>query len=141
MAPRTDAIEHVVVDGALRAIIVRRGFHAPGVHVVTPPHLSQQVGYLSHPSGHRIAPHTHLPLRRDVAPTQEVLLVTKGRLRVDFYAEGRTCLESRTLATGDLILLVSGGHGFEVLADCEVIEVKAGPYTEGEDKIPVGGAS
>ena len=129
------AIEEVIVGGVLRAVVVRRGFQRPGVHFVTPPDWSQQVGYMSHPSGHQIPPHTHLPIHRDVRPTQEVLIVRKGQLRVDFYGEGRICLESRRLGDGDLIVLVSGGHGFEILADCEMIEIKPGPYSESEDKI------
>jgi hypothetical protein len=28
-----------------------------------------------------------------------------------------------------------GGHGFEILEDCLFIEVKQGPFVEGEDKI------
>lgn len=132
---RTGTIEDVIAGGVLRAVIVRRGFRTRGVRFVTPPDWSQQVGYMSHRAGHRIHPHTHFPVERDVRPTQEVLIVRKGRLRVDFYGEGRRCLESRTLQRGDLILLVSGGHGFEVLSDCEMIEIKPGPYAEGEDKI------
>jgi hypothetical protein len=38
------------------------------------------------------------------------------------------------LETGDVILLVSGGHGFEMLEDSEMIEVKQGPYTGDSDK-------
>jgi len=33
-----------------------------------------------------------------------------------------------------VILLASGGHGFEVLEDLEMIEVKQGPYAGDADK-------
>jgi len=128
-------IEEVVLDGIVRALIVRREFHRPGIHFFTPYEFSQQLGYMAHPAGHRILPHTHKEVKRDIRPTQEVLVIRKGRLRVDFYGEGRTRLDSRTLEAGDVILLASGGHGFEVLDDCEMIEIKPGPYAEGEDKI------
>ncbi|MCI8705025.1 MAG: hypothetical protein HFE60_12315, partial [Anaerotignum sp.] len=33
------------------------------------------------------------------------------------------------LEAGDAILLASGGHGFKVLEEVEMIEVKQGPYS------------
>ena len=44
-------------------------------------------------------------------------------------------LESRTIESGDVILLIKGGHGFEVLEDLEMFEVKQGPYAGDADKI------
>ena len=35
----------------------------------------------------------------------------------------------------DIIMLVSGGHGFKVLKDVEMIVVKHGPYSLSKDKI------
>ena len=35
---------------------------------------------------------------------------------------------------GDVILLIQGGHGFEVLEEVEMIEVKQGPYVGERDK-------
>jgi hypothetical protein len=58
----------------------------------------------------------------------------KGRLRVDFYDEDQRYLESRVLGPGDVILLIQGGHGFEVLEEVEMIEVKQGPYVGEQDK-------
>ncbi len=33
-----------------------------------------------------------------------------------------------------MILLITGGHGFEVLEEIEMIEVKQGPYSGEDDK-------
>jgi hypothetical protein len=33
------------------------------------------------------------------------------------------------LNSGDTILLASGGHGFEMLEDTEMLEIKQGPYS------------
>jgi hypothetical protein len=128
-------VEEVVLDGVLYALIIRRDFNLPGVHFFTPGTFSQQVGYMSHPPGHRIRPHVHRDVHREVVRTQEVLLIRKGSLRVDFYGRNHERLESRTLHAGDVILLASGGHGFEVLEACEMIEVKQGPYMGDEDKV------
>ena len=81
-----------------------------------------------------IPPHVHTPAPRTVEYTQEVLVVKRGRLRVDFYDEGRRYLESRDSGAGDMILLAIGGHGFEMLEDVEMIEVKQGPYAGEQDK-------
>ena len=62
------------------------------------------------------------------------MFIKKGKLRVDFYDEDQTYLESRILKTGDVILLSTGGHGFEVLEEIEMIEVKQGPYAGDGDK-------
>lgn len=66
--------------------------------------------------------------------TQEVLFIKKGILRVDFYDEYEDYLESKDLHAGDIILLISGGHGFQVLEEVEMIEVKQGPYAGENDK-------
>ena len=76
----------------------------------------------------------HNPVPREVQYTQEVLLLKRGRLQVDFYDDRQTYLESRILEAGDVILLATGGHGFEVLEEIEMIEVKQGPYAGDKDK-------
>ncbi len=53
---------------------------------------------------------------------------------MDFYDSAQQYLESRILAAGDVILLATGGHGFEVLEEIEMVEVKQGPYAGEADK-------
>jgi len=127
-------IERVEFAGIEFAIILRSGFREPGIHFLTPGEFSQQLGYMRHPAGHVIAPHVHNPVPRAVHFTHEVLLLRRGRLRVDFYTDGGAYLESRELGAGDVILLVAGGHGFEVLEEVEMVEVKQGPYVGDADK-------
>ena len=122
-------------QGDLYAIILRKGFNEPGIHFITPNEFSQQLAYMRHPTGKKIQPHVHLEAPRQVQFTQEVLLIRKGRLRVDFYSNEQTYLESRVLSEGDTILLIKGGHGFEVLDEVEMIEVKQGPYAGDKDKV------
>ncbi len=136
-------IEHIIDRGKLLALIVSRNFNQPGVHFFTPNDLSQQLAYMHHPTGKVIPPHVHNPVLRKVHYTQEVLIIKQGRLRVDFYDDQQQYLESRVLESGDVILLIEGGHGFEVLAEVEMIEVKQGPYVGEQDKtrfVGIGGA-
>lgn len=127
-------IEKIIHHNELFAIIVPHHFCQSGTHFFTPDELSQQLAYMRHPVGKEIAPHVHNPVPREVHYTQEVLFVRKGKLRVDFYDNQRNYLESRVLEGGDTILLANGGHGFEVLEEVEMIEVKQGPYAGEQDK-------
>jgi hypothetical protein len=89
---------------------------------------------MRHPTGHVIKPHVHNPVPRAVQYTQEALFLRRGRLRVDFYDTERSYIESRVLGPGDVILLIAGGHGFEVLEEIDMVEVKQGPYAGDMDK-------
>lgn len=127
-------IEEIKKKGKLLAMIVRNDYECSGVDFITPDRYSQQVAYMHHPSGKTIDAHIHNLVHRNVVLTQEVLFIKKGILRVDFYDEYQDYLESRNLYAGDFILLVSGGHGFEIIEEVEMIEVKQGPYAGEQDK-------
>jgi hypothetical protein len=116
------------------ALILPRDFAKPGIHFLTPDNFSQQLAYMRHPAGKVIQAHVHNPVTRDVQYTLEVLFLKKGRLRVDFFDNDQQYLESRILQAGDVILLAAGGHGFEVLEEIEMVEVKQGPYAGDHDK-------
>ena len=127
-------IETVRQGGIEVAVIIRAGYARQGVTFVTPDEYSQQLGYMNRPAGYRIPAHVHNAMPRAVVFTREVLFIRSGRLRVDFYGDDRQYIESRILSAGDVILLASGGHGFEMLEDTEMIEVKQGPYAGTGDK-------
>jgi mannose-6-phosphate isomerase-like protein (cupin superfamily) len=127
-------IEKILHKESLLAIIIRLGYRKEGIEFFTPEDFSQQLAYMNRPAGYTIQPHVHNVVQREVFHTQEVLFVKSGRVRVDFYDEERRPIESRTLEAGDVILLASGGHGFEMLEPTELIEVKQGPYLGDKDK-------
>jgi mannose-6-phosphate isomerase-like protein (cupin superfamily) len=129
-----DRVEYCRFDDQLYAIIVRASFRDPGIHFFSSPELSQQLAFMSHPQGKSIAPHRHNRVTREVHYTQEVLIIQKGKLQVDFYTEVEQYLESRVLCAGDVILLCGGAHGFEVLEPLEMFEIKQGPYAGENDK-------
>lgn len=134
MRQTSELVEMITHAGRKLALVISGRFREPGIHFFTPPEFSQQLAYIEHPAGKLIAAHAHNPVPRQVQNTQEVLLIRKGLLRVDFYDHEQCYLESRILEAGDIIMLIEGGHGFEVLEDVEMIEVKQGPYTGEEDK-------
>lgn len=124
-------VEH---EHQLLAIIVRNDFREPGITFFTQDELSQQMGFMRHPVGKVIEPHVHNHISRSVNYTQEALFIRRGKIKVDFYSDAQVYLFSYVLTAGDVILLISGGHGFEVLEEVEMIEVKQGPYAGDSDK-------
>lgn len=127
-------MKRIIYKGQLLGCIIAADFSQNGVHFFTPDDFSQQLAFMHHPQGKNIEPHVHNHVPREVHFTQEVLFIRKGKLRVDFYDDNREYLESHVLGAGDVILLAGGGHGFEVLEEIEMIEVKQGPYAGDKDK-------
>jgi mannose-6-phosphate isomerase-like protein (cupin superfamily) len=127
-------IDRIEYGGRLLAVIVFDRYHKSGITFFTPNELSQQLAYMHHPPGKIIEPHIHTPAAREVLLTQETLFIKRGKLRVDFFDDQQNYLESRILEAGDVILLVQGGHGFEILEELEMFEVKQGPYKGDDDK-------
>lgn len=134
MMDKTQLLETIVHGLEAIALIIRADFDKPGIHFFTPDNFSQQLACMSHPKGKKIAPHVHNPVQRQVLYTQEVLIIRKGRIRVDLYSSQKEYLESRELQSGDVILLCGGGHSFEMLEETSMIEVKQGPYSGDKDK-------
>ena len=134
-------INKITHKNQLLALIIRDDFKKNGIEFFTPDDFSQQLAYMNHPSGKIIEPHVHNEIVREVNYTQEVLFIKKGKLRVDFYDQEQVYIKSDVLFSGDVILLAAGGHGFEVLEEVEMIEVKQGPYSGDNDKTRFPGVS
>lgn len=128
-------IEIIKNKGKISAIIIYDGYHVAGNSFFTPEDFPQQLGFLSHKKGKVIEPHTHKEIKREIMLTQEVLIIKKGEIKVSFYDYRRKYLGFRILKKGDVILVTGGGHGYEVLKDVEMIEVKQGPYLGKDDKV------
>jgi SAM-dependent methyltransferase len=140
-----DAIEWIAEGDSTFAIIIRAGYKPVATEFTTPDSYKQQVGFIVYPRNGRIAPHLHRYFPRAISGTSEVLLVRSGRCIVDLYREDQTLLCSRTLEAGDVISLVGGGHGFCMLEDTVLLEIKQGPYLGAHEKVrfderPQGGA-
>lgn len=129
-----EAIDRVVYGSKLLAIIIRSDYKKDGIEFFTPNDFSQQLAYMNRPAGYKIAPHVHNKVQREVFYTQEVLFIKKGKVKIDFYDDSKNYIDTRILETGDVIMLASGGHGFEMLEPTEMIEVKQGPFAGENDK-------
>lgn len=134
MMLKNNYIDKVLYNNKLFAIIIRASFVKPGIDFFTPNDFSQQLAYMNRPSGYKIPSHIHNKVLREVFYTQEVLFIKRGKVEVTFFNDEREPVETRIIETGDVILLAGGGHGFEMLEDTEMIEVKQGPYAGEGDK-------
>lgn len=121
------------------AIIVRKDFHEHGVSFFSPEDFSQQIGSICQPKGHIIGAHTHRLIKREIYLTQEVLIIRRGKIKVNLYNAEKKYIGSRILNAGDIILIAYGGHGYEVLEDIDMIEIKQGPYLGKDDKLRFNG--
>ena len=129
-------IEQVKNKKKLYALIVRSKYRKKkGVNFFTNKNATQQFGYMNHKKEHLILPHRHNKRQSKILLTTEVIIILKGMLRVDFYDNKEKYLFSKKLYSNDIIMLSSGGHGFKVLKDTQMIEVKQGPYSLSMDKV------
>jgi hypothetical protein len=129
-------IEKILHKKRLFALIVRGRFRKKsGINFFTSKESTQQFGFMKHKKNHIIKPHKHNKRLTRVLRTTEVILLLKGTLRVDFYNDKYKYLFSKKINERDIIMLVHGGHGFKVLKNVEMIEVKQGPYSLASDKI------
>ena len=127
-------VEQITHNNKILAIIIRNSFSKEGIEFFTPNDNALQVGYMNRPKDYSIKPHVHYQIPRTINTLQEVLFIKKGEIRVDFYEDNKNYLFSNNLSKGDFIILVSAGHGFFMLEESEIIEVKQGPYIEEKDK-------
>ena len=129
-------IEKIFHKKKLLALIVRGTYRKKkGITFFTPNESTQQFGYMKHKKKYIIKPHLHKKRITKILYTTEVILLLKGILRVDFYNDAKSYLFSKILKQNDIIMLVHGGHGFKILKEVEMLEIKQGPYSLIKDKI------
>ena len=134
MASSAPDLEVIAKDGAALCYVIRAELTPDATTFVTPPDYKQQVGFIAYPAGGEVTRHLHMPLERHLVGTSEALFVRKGRCIVDVYDDAKELVASREVKTGDLVLMVGGGHGFRMIEDTLFLEVKQGPYLECEEK-------
>ena len=56
-----------------------------------------------------------------------------GSIRATIYGDNRKQIRQLEVFSGDVLILISGGHGYEILEDdTHVLEIKNGPYLGAE---------
>ena len=121
-------IEKVELQGEVFALILRHELNVEGVNFFTTSDNPFQLGILQHRQGTKIKPHIHRDSTRTIKSAQEVLHIEYGKVEANFYDQSGEKIGSSILNTGDTILLMSGGHGFRILEEAKILEIKQGPY-------------
>jgi hypothetical protein len=128
-------IEHITSQDRDLAIIISRAASPPETTFVSKAAHPFQAGFIVYPAGSVIARHEHLPVERRLSGTSEVLVVRKGCCDVSIYDCDRRFVTRRRLETGDIIVLLAGGHSFDIVEDCILFEIKQGPYMGPDEKV------
>ena len=128
------AIEAICEDGKPFAYVVRANATEEATTFFTGDDAAFQAGFVVYPAGGSVVAHAHLPVVRTIVGTSEVLIVRQGRCIVDLYGDDRSLVASRELRAGDLVISLGGGHGFRMLEETVLFEVKQGPYTGQAEK-------
>lgn len=88
-----------------------------------------QVGVWGYDSQKKLKDHIHNQVKRETLWTQEVLFVRKGKLLANIFNTNGKKVAELEINSGDIIILLQGGHGYEILeSGTQVLEVKNGPY-------------
>ena len=88
---------------------------------------------LKYKRGSYLKAHVHKNISRVTTHLQEVFIVIKGKVKIDLYGSDKKIFKYIYLKEGELFLAMDGGHAFHILKNCEIFEVKNGPFKE--DKI------
>jgi hypothetical protein len=100
-----------------------------GLKFFSPDGDYQQVGTWGYAAGKQLLAHSHNEVARTVLWTQEVLYVRAGRIRAEIFNTDDQLVATLEAGAGDVLVLLRGGHGYEVLTDgTQVLEIKNGPY-------------
>ncbi|HEY0580603.1 MAG TPA: hypothetical protein VGE94_00370 [Chloroflexota bacterium] len=127
-------IETIEEQGIVLAYVIRGGPPPTKTTFLTPDTCNLQVGHVVYPAGGEIARHVHLPIERHLVGSNEVLVMQQGRCEVDIYTSDQRLVTTCQLQKGDILIAVNGGHGFRVIEDTVLLEIKQGPYPGGAEK-------
>jgi len=128
--------KEIIYKKKLYALIIKESYqNKKGISFFTKNDSNQQIGFMSHPKNYIIKPHKHQKRETKIYLTTEVIILQKGKLRVDFYDTKKKYLFSVIVKKNQIIMLVHGGHGFKVLEPIKMLEIKQGPFVSNKDKI------
>ena len=130
----SDEIEIIQSDGNVLCYIVQRNFRPSHTTFITPPDAKQQVGFIVYPADSTIKRHSHKALERHLIGMSEVLVVRTGHCQIEVYDDQHQLVAMRDLYENDVVLMVGGGHGFKIVEDTVLLEIKQGPYLGVNDK-------
>jgi hypothetical protein len=125
-------IREIVKNNTRLAILVSGDWNE-GLSFFSDENDFQQAGTWCYNKGKKLLAHKHLKIERKIDVTQEVIFIKNGKIRADIYGLNNELVDNLILEKNDCLILLAGGHGYEVLEDnTQVLEVKNGPYLGAE---------
>ena len=132
------AYELIEGDGVVFAEIIWAGTSVDKTRFFSHEKSSFQFGLLAHKAGFVEEAHYHKSVQRSIGDVQQMFVVQRGKIAVDFYTVAGEKFREVTLQTGDAINLIGGAHAIRVLEDMQCISVKQGPFLgEQLDRVPI----
>ena len=138
----TTGVETVEHAGDTYALIVRaNATSSDKYNFLTDERGPLQLGMNFYQRGETIKAHYHLQRHIETnSVVQEFLLIGAGRASLTLYDKAdQRPFKTLQLDTGDMVLLLAGGHGLEIQEDTKIVELKLGPYDgKTKDKVVFG---
>ena len=138
----TTGIETVAHGGLAYAMIIRANATSDAKYnFLTDSANPLQLGMNFYKAGEVIRAHYHLQRQIETnSVVQEFLLIAAGRAFLRLYdAADQSEFTGRQLETGDMVLLLAGGHSLDIQDDTKIVEIKLGPYDgKTKDKVVFG---
>jgi hypothetical protein len=132
------AYEVIERDGVIYAEIIWANTVLEKTRFFSREESSFQFGLLAHKSGFIEEAHYHNPIPRNIADVQQMFVVQRGVIAVDFITVDGQKFHEVTLRVGDAINLIHGAHAIRVLEDMQCVSVKQGPFLgDKNDKVNV----
>jgi hypothetical protein len=120
-------------NGVVLAKLIKPEDVKPGLNFYSENHDFIQVGVWEYEKDKNLLAHIHNVLERTINRTNEVLYIIKGRLEATIYTVQEELVEKLILESGDILILLTSGHGYKILEDgTRVLEIKNGPYLGAE---------
>jgi oxalate decarboxylase/phosphoglucose isomerase-like protein (cupin superfamily) len=129
-------VEKISHQGIDYAIVLRADAGSEDKYnFLTDPQGPLQLGVNFYTRGETISNHYHHERDMPRVQVQEFILVSAGQLVLKLFDDQQRQFTSVTMESGDAVLLLRGGHGFDILDDTKIVEIKQGPYIEAGDKV------
>ena len=129
----TEIVE--VLDGntILARYIPKVEMKKPGLNFYSDDREFIQFGVWGYDAGKILPAHIHNSVERTNEKTQEALFVQRGKIKAQIYNFEEVKIKELIISQGEVIILLHGAHGYEVLEDnTQVLEFKNGPYPGAE---------
>jgi len=120
--------------GNVCAIIINRSANFENVQFLTDLSEEFQLGVMKRGPSSPVPKHKHNVLPRSINRTSEFLIIRKGTAKITIWSQNNVYINTYNLIEGDCILLLDGYHEMEFNSECQLVEVKQGPYDLKLDK-------